>query len=79
MRVVFEDCRMLSGIAVPEYFVTDLGMLRQICPSNISLTLCQSEGSVLIPQVKVIWPIESIMSVNPDMARRCMGEMRLGH
>jgi hypothetical protein len=77
MRIVFQDARIAYGISVPEFFITHLGSARMVTPTTVALTMCQEEGGALIPIVKTIWPIDAMMVVNPSLARRCMGDLRL--
>ena len=74
MRIVYKADRLLEGIAVPEYFVTNIGEIRLLQSGDVSLTLCREEVCCLLPRARMIWPMKSVLAVNPDLARKCMGK-----
>jgi hypothetical protein len=74
MRIVYRADSLMCGTSIPEYFVTTIGEIRLLRSGDVALTLCRDEACCLLPMARMIWPMASVVAVNPDLAKKCMGK-----
>lgn len=61
MTDIETEPRMADAFGVPEFFVTDVGLIESACGGNIRVIHCIKRGGMLLPVFSLVKPMLNII------------------